>query len=326
MNYIKKLFILCVLLFLCGCENKKEITIQGYIEGTYTYVSSGVSGKLLQLMFYKGSYVKPNQLLFKLDPEPETSQLIQAEQKLAQSQQVLEDIQKGARDTIIKGLVAQRQQVVADLDYSQKLLIRYQTLYKQSVLDKNSLDKAASDNDANKERLKQLDANIAEAKLGGRENLIKAEEANVIGSAALVKASQWAVEQKTIYSPVDARVFDNSYEVGEFVEPGQPVYVLLPRNAIKVIFFVPEQYLSLMHIGKNISFSCDSCSQKYITAISFISPNAEYTPPVIFSKDSRDKLVYRIEALIKPEVSDKFNVGQPVDVQVSLIDESAKTK
>lgn len=315
---MRKFFLLGILLLLCGCQENKQITLQGYIEGTYTYVSSGVSGKLLELIFNKGDYVKQNQLLFKLDPEPETSELLQSEQKLAQSKQILADIQKGQRQTVINGLVAQRSQILASLDYSQKLLTRYKILYKQGVLEKNTLDQATSDFEENQQKLKQLDANIAEAKLGGRENVIQAEEANVASNIAQVKAMSWSVAQKTIYSPIDARVFDNLYEVGEFVEPGKPVYVLLPRTKIKVIFFVPEQYLSLMHIGKNIGFECDSCKQKYTTAITFISPTAEYTPPVIFSKDSRDKLVYRIEALLAPEIADKFNIGQPVDVYVNV--------
>jgi HlyD family secretion protein len=317
-NLIKILISVAALLLLYSCGKNNQITLQGYIDATYTYVSSGVSGKLLTLYVNKGDHIQENQLLFKLDPEPETSQLEQAKNKLSQSEQVLSDLQKGQRDTVISGLLAARLQVMANLDFARKTLDRYQALYKSGVLDKNSLDKATSDFNEADQKMKESEAHIEEARLGARENLIKAQQAVVASNMAEVKATSWSVSQKTIYSPINARVFDNLYEVGEFVEPGSPVYVLLPRTKIKVIFFVPESYLSYMKAGKIISFSCDSCKQKYPVAISFISPAAEYTPPVIFSKDSRDKLVYRIEALLSPEISDQFNVGQPVDVYITL--------
>ncbi len=91
-------------------------------------------------------------------------------------------------------------QVAANLEYSRKLLTRYELLYQQRVLDKNSLDKAKSDNDDNEQRLKQLDANIAEAKTRARENVIRAEVANVARNVAEVKASKWLWNKKKIYS------------------------------------------------------------------------------------------------------------------------------
>ena len=309
---------LITLLLLVGC-NKNGNVYQGYIEGKYTYVASSVAGNLVQLLVARGDQVKPGQTLFILDPEPESSKLKQAERRLNEAQQIFANLQKGQRSTIIAALNAQKTQAEAALDFAQKTLKRDETLRRQLVLDQATLDQARSTYKQCLDKVKEIDANLAEAKLGARENLIAAQNAVIEALTAAVREARWELEQKTVSAQVTAQVFDTLYEPNEFVAAGHPVVSLLPPDKMKVVFFVPEQIISKLHVGENIVFDCDSCAANYPTNISFISPDAEYTPPVIYSESSRDKLVYRIEANLKPEIAVNVHPGQPVDVGLKAV-------
>jgi HlyD family secretion protein len=305
--------------FISGCNNHNNATFQGYVEGKYTYVSSAVSGHLQELYVEKGNVIKKSQLLFKLDPEPENSQLQMAKQNLAHDEQILEDSLKGGRETIIKAIEAKRAQIIAETDLNKKTLDRYQNLYKTRTIDKASLDDAVTTYQTSIEKLKEVDANLAEAKMGARENVIAAQKALVESDIAAVNKAEWTLTQKTVYAqPNESFVFDTLHEKGEFIPAGEAVIVLLPRETFKVIFFIPQHTLSQVHMDEKIHFTCDACHATYEANISFIAPDPEYTPPVIFSKETRDKLVYRIEAKIVPEAITKINVGQPVDVKIAV--------
>jgi len=298
---------------LIGCTPSEE-AFQGYIEGDYAYIASAISGNLTQRLVNRGDEVIGNQPLFVLDPEPETAKLNQAKFQLARANQQLFDLQKGARTTVIANIEAQLKQAQASLFFTKKTFERYDALYQAAAIGKADFDKAKSEYDQNLQKVKEVSANLAEAKLGARKNLIKAQKAAVDAAKASVRQAKWALLQKSVRSPAKAQVFDTLYEPGEFVSAGQPVVVLLPPENIKVVFFVPEKVVSTINVGKDIIIDCDSCKNSYKAKINFISPNAEYTPPVIFSQESRDKLVYRVEAKPSLSVAEKFHPGQPVDV------------
>jgi HlyD family secretion protein len=313
MKFKKNIFLLFFILLITSCTHKSTV-VQGYIEGRYTYLASAISGQLDQLTVSRGVTVTTNQLIFVLDQQPETDQLKQAQKNLAQAEQTLIDLQKGQRQTIIDQIIAQRAQAMATLTLDKKILIRYKKLYTKGAIDKQSVDTAQSNYDRDVKKIKELEANLAEAKLGARENQIKAQQETVAAAKADVKQATWALEQKTMVAPIAGTVFDTYYRVGEFVPANQPVVSLIAPQNIKLVFFVPEPLLSSIALGQTIQFTCDSCKEKTPATISFISQDAEYTPPVIYSKDSRDKLVYRVEAKIAPDIAVRFHTGQPVDV------------
>jgi HlyD family secretion protein len=314
LTFFLKLLIYITILWTCFSCSKHQTIIQGYIEGKYTYITGNISGTLDQLFVDRGTPVKTGQILFILDQEPETSALKAAEQKLVQSTQTLQDMEKGSRANVIKALEAQKVQAIANLDFTKKTLDRYHEMIKYGAIDKSAVDRIDSEYLNNKKKVEQMSANLEEAKLGARENAILAQKALVESNTAEVKKATWALEQKTKRSPIDAMVFDTLFKVGETVNSGQPVVSLLAAKNIKLIFFIPEKQLSRIALGNKINFTCDSCNKLSTAVIDFISPEAEYTPPVIYSESSRDKLVYRVEAKLPPESAFAFHPGQPVQV------------
>ncbi len=111
-------------------------------------------------------------------------------------------------------------------------------------------------------------------------------------------------------------IFDTLYREGEWAAAGHPVVVLLPPRNIKVRAFVPENLVGSIHSGDTVRVTLDGTSSPIIGKVSFISPQAEYTPPVIYSRESRGKLVFMIEAVFDPKTSASLHPGQPVDVQL----------
>jgi HlyD family secretion protein len=314
MKILKLILLFLIFASLCACMQENEL--QGYIEGKYTYISPVIAGKLDQIYVTRGDQVKMGDKLFVLDQEPETSQLIQAQHKLQQAEHTLNDLKTGQRQTIIEELTAQREQTLATLKLDAVTLNRYKALLQQGYITKQSVDTAQSNYDRDIKLLKQNEAALAEGKLGAREDQIKAQESLVKEATAEIAQAQWALSQKTVYAPTTGQIFDTYYRLGEFVAASQPVVSMLAPKDVKLIFFVPEQLLSKIKIGESVKFNCDSCKSAYPATIDFISSEAEYTPPVIYSRASRDKLVYRIEATVIADVASQVHAGQPVDVTI----------
>jgi HlyD family secretion protein len=130
-----------------------------------------------------------------------------------------------------------------------------------------------------------------------------------------VAQAEWNFNQKRQAVPAAGLVYDTLFRQGEWVAAGKPVVVLLPPQNIKVRAFVPETQVGSIHYGDMTRVTVDGVPNPFIGKVSYISPHAEYTPPVIYSRESRAKLVFMIESVFDPEVSAGLHPGQPVDVE-----------
>lgn len=309
------LSLLLVILLLTGCDENLSV-FQGYIEGRYSYLASAVAGRLNELAVARGAAVKTNQVLYALDAEPEQAKLQQAIKQNQADILQLENLKTAQRSTIIAGITAQREQAIANMKLAEKNYQRYQQLLTKHAIDKATFDAAQANYDAAVQRVAEVKANLAEAKQGSRAQLIAAQEAVVAASTAVVKQAEWAVGQKVVRAPRDGTIVNTFYLVGEFIPAGQPVISFLAPQDITLIFYVSPKVLPQIKHGAKIMFKCDGSSERYQATISFIASEAEYTPPVIFSKDTRDKLVFRIEAVPVFKAGVQFHPGQPIDVYV----------
>ncbi len=133
-----------------------------------------------------------------------------------------------------------------------------------------------------------------------------------------VAQAEWDLSQKRQTAPQAGLIFDTLYREGEWVAAGRPVVALLPPQNIKVRAFVPETQIGAIHINDNVRVFVDGVREPFVGKVSFISPRAEYTPPVIYSRESRSKLVFMIEAVFDPKTAANLHPGQPVDVEFGL--------
>jgi HlyD family secretion protein len=302
---------------LAGCSPNSTGSFQGYVEGEYVYVAAPLAGALTSLTVARGDTVKKGQLLFELERQSEAAALAQAEKNLAQAEAQQTDLTKGARPTEVDSLTAQLERAQANLKLSTTELARREKLDVGDVVSKEELDQARAQNEANQAQVSQLAAELATAKLGGREDAIRAAQAAVESQRAARDKAQWAFDQKQQFAPADAQVHDTLYRQGEFVAAGNPVVALLPPENLKVRFFVPQEMLPQIKTGEAVSIHCDGAAREFKAVINYISTQAEYTPPVIYSRETRAELVFMIEAKISAADAADVRPGQPADVRLN---------
>lgn len=297
-----------------ACSPSGERPIQGYIEGEYVRVAAPFAGALTQLSVARGDQVKAGAPLFALERENEVALRRQAEQQLQGAQARLENLRTGKRPPEVETVAEQLRQAMATRDLAVANLDRLQKLYASGFVSAAALDDARTQVKRDTAAVAQLQASVATAKLPARTDEIRAAEADARAAREALAQADWRLGQRAIASPVNGRVNDTYYVAGDWVPAGIPVASLLPPANVKVRFFVPEPAVGRIKPGQTIRFSCDGCGQPMNATIAFISDRAEFTPPVLYSRDNRAKLVFLVEAKPAPEVAVRLNPGQPVDV------------
>jgi HlyD family secretion protein len=303
--------LLCLLPALAQAE---PLRLQGYVEGEYVRIGSTAAGTLAQIMVKEGDRVALGAPLFALDTVIERAARDQARAELERAEAQLADLGKGRRPDELRAIAEQKAQAEAALRLSEVTLKRQDVLAKADFASRARLDEARAALQRDRAQVRRLEAEYRTASAGARPDEILAQEA-LVGQKRLelVKADRRLADLAPS-APAEALVEKVYYRVGEFVPAGQPVVSLLPPGNVKLVFFLPEPRLGGIRAGDTVTYGCDRCLAGD-ARVSFIATQAEYTPPVIYSVESRDKLVFRVEARggAAPLV---LNPGQPVDVVV----------
>jgi HlyD family secretion protein len=296
---------------LAGCEQQPTGVVSGYAEGEYVYVAAPEGGWVTGVPVKRGMQVKVGDLLFTLDAEAQTAQREQAAAQLAQAQSQLANAQKGLRSDEIAALQASLGQAKANLQLAEADLVRAQDLRTRGFVAQSILDAKQAQRDVAAQQVKQIESNIAQGRKGARPDEIAAAQANVGAAQAALERADYMLSQRRIASKVAARVEDTLRRAGEYAAPGSAVVQLLPPQNVKVRFFVPEQLRAKLAVGTAVAMRCDGCPSNLTARVTFIASDAEFTPPVIYSVGSREKLVWMVEAVPEGAV---LSPGQPVDV------------
>lgn len=304
-----------IMMIMNGCDRYKKEKMQGYIDAKLFYASSLKSGELIVRSFYRGDKVQKGDILFELEEEPEKSALELGKENIVENKARLEDLKKGQRPSEIEAIEARIEQAEARHKLAALMWRRQQDLYEKQSIDKATVDAAKRELDESTALQEELKANLETAKLGSRIDLITAAQAQLEASEADLERLQWEYDQKIVKSPVNGTVFDYYYKVGENVPANKPVISILYPEEVKAIFYVSEPELSQLQLGQKIKILCDGCKDDLIGTITFISPVAEYTPPVIYSVDRRSELVFRVEASFDPKEVSTMHMGLPIEVQ-----------
>jgi HlyD family secretion protein len=302
---------LCVAALLGGCSEQPAGVVSGYAEGEYVYVAAPDGGWVTGVPVKRGMQVKTGDLLFTLDADAQTAQREQAAAQLAQAQSQLANAEKGLRPDEIAALQASLGQAKANLQLAEADLTRAKDLRTRGFVAQSVLDAKQAQRDVAAQQVKQIESNLALGRKGARPDEIAAARANVDAAKAAVERADYALSQRRIVSKVAARVEDTLRRAGEYAAPGAAVVQLLPPQNVKVRFFVPEQLRAKLSVGTQVAMRCDGCPANLKARVTFVSSDAEFTPPVIYSVGSREKLVWMVEAVPEGAV---LSPGQPVDV------------
>jgi HlyD family secretion protein len=284
--------------------SKRERTLSGYIEGENLYLAAPVAGTVETVSAIEGQRVAAGQRLFQIEPATLTAQGQQAAANVA------------AARTQISSAEAQAQQAEADVSAASADAekARQDLARLLSVKRADSAAVAGKDIDAARAALNSANARVAAA-----QKTAQARRAQVVTSRAQAEEAQGGAREVAIRvgqlspaAPWPARVEDVFFQAGEWVNANQAVVSLIPDNKVKVRFFVPEEQVARYRPGRQVRFSCDSCGGELTAIIRYVSPRPEFTPPIIYSRDSRDRLVFMVEA--HPARPANLQPGLPVDV------------
>ncbi|MEM5343440.1 HlyD family secretion protein [Paraburkholderia azotifigens] len=299
---------------LGACSQHAANTWQGYVEGEFVYLGSSQSGKLTQLQVARGDQVTADAPVFALESVDETAALQQAQQQLAAARAQLADIQTGKRPPEVDVTKAQLAQAIANARKATLQLTRDEAQYRVGGIPKGQLDDTRAAADAANAQVRELTHEVQVARLPGRSQQLLAQSAQVEAAQAAVAQAQWKLDQKRVNAPAKGRIYDTLYRVGEWVQAGSPVVQMLPPQNVKVRFFVPETVVGSLAPGRALTIHCDGCASAVNAKITYVSSSAEYTPPVIYSNESRAKLVFMVEAHPSADDAPRLHPGQPVSV------------
>jgi len=315
MFIFSRAFSLLSIVFLCSCISKSQNAIHGYVESDPILISAPASGNINYMHVRRGDTVSRGTLLFSLDDENEIAASQQAQAMVKQAAAQEEDLNTGKREVEIQGLQAAHKAAEAAYIRAEKDLKRQSELVKDGFVSDGTLDAFVAQRDTSKENLTLAQTQIENGRLKARDGQRKSAHAVTDANIAQLKQKKWALDQKKIISPVDGFVKDIYYQVGEYVSPGSPILSLEGVNSYKIKFYVPEEYRSQIKIGGKVKFSCSGCVGDFSAKIVFLAKDAEFTPPVIFSKDMRAKLVWLVEAVPRNNSGELIILpGQVVDI------------
>lgn len=289
---------------------RHERTLSGYVEGEPLYLAAPVAGSVTSMRVARGDRVALGQALFVVDPRQVEAQAAQAAAEAAAAQAQADDARKGQRPVELAVYEANVRAAEARARDAVQVLRRIEPLARKGVYAPARLDDARATAQSAQAELAAARRQRDAAALGSREDQIRAadfraREAQAAHVAAVARAGEVAPK-----APSAGRIEEVFFQAGEWAPANQPILSLLPDDRVKLRFFVPETEVSAYRPGGVIQFACDGCAEDLRARITYVSPRPEFTPPVIYSRDARDRLVYLVEAL--PGVL--LNPGQPVDV------------
>ncbi|MDQ8755617.1 HlyD family efflux transporter periplasmic adaptor subunit [Sphingosinicella sp. LHD-64] len=288
-------------------------TLSGYIEGETLYLSAAVPGTVTRLGVRRGQRVDGGARLFQVEPDQQAAQADQATAELAAARAQAEDARRGQRPPEIAVLEADRNAAEASVRETRIALNRAQELVRRGIYARVRLDEARA---AYQNAAAQLDAarqRIEVAELGQREDQIRAADARVAQAQGRVTETSARLATLSPIAPSAGRIEDVFFQRGEWVAANQAVIALIPDDRVFVRFFVPETEVAAYRPGRQVHFSCDGCATNLAATISYVSPRPEFTPPVIYSREARDRLVFMVEA--RPANGAALIPGLPVDVE-----------
>ena len=292
---------------------------QGYADADFVKVGPTQSGLLTAVAVARGDTVAAGALLFTQDETEDRAARDQAASQLDQAEKQLANLRQGAKPTEITQAEANLADANATMVRMTSDLARGEAQLPAGGVSKQNVDQLRADHLSAQAKVEGMRAALAQARAPmGREGEIQAQSATVAAARSALEMAEWRLAQRRVAAPATGRVADVLARPGETMTAGEAVVSLLPAGNIFVRFFVPESALSTIHRDDPVALVCDACAAGLTATISFIAPQAEYTPPLIYSESSKSKLVFMVEARPRPDQAAGLNPGQPIVVRPRL--------
>ncbi len=287
-------------------------TLSGYVEGEALYPASPVAGRLVRLGVQRGDNVTAGATLFSVDPAQIAAQRDEAASQVLANKALARGAATGQRPAELAQIRADLSAAQAVLVEAEKAYARVVPLFDAGAASKASVDSALASRDRARGQVAAIERRLQVAQLGQRDEQVTNARQRVVQSEANLSALEARLSDLSPVAPSDGRIEDVFFQEGEWVPANTPVLSLLPADRVRLRFFVPQADVAKYAIGTEIGFSCDGCAAGLKAKISYVSPRPEFTPPVIYSREARDRMVFLVEA--QPAKGAGLTPGLPIDV------------
>lgn len=309
--------LLTLAILTAGCSDRTPGAFPGYAEAEYVRLAAPIAGTLARLYLKSGDKALRDAPAFVLEQESERAARVEAASRVERAQAQLSNLKKGRRPDEVAAVQAQLAQANAASSLSAADLARQTQLVSSRFISPARLDEARAAVARDRARVAELQAQLRVARLGARSDEIEAAEQDMKAAQAQLAQAEWKLAQKSQRVPVDAEVVDVLYREGEWVPAGSPVVSLLPPQNIKARFFVAEPVLGTLRMDQDVLLQCDGCGAAIPAKITFIAREAEFTSPLIYSKENRATLVFMIEARPSLANARRLHPGQPLEIRLA---------
>ena len=299
---------------LSACSGGGSGNYQGYVEGEFVHVGSGVAGRLERLLVERGQNVAAGAPLYELESSQEAALVRQATEALAAAEAALADLGTGRRTAEVDVVRAQLAQARAAETQSAADLARDTAQLEAGGIARMQLEASRAKHDIDAARVRELESQLEVAELSARPAQIRGQTSQVEAARAAMDQARWRLEQLRPLAPAAGVIVDTLYREGEWIPAGSPIVRMLPPANVKVRFFVPQAELSRLPVGAGVTIRCDGCAATVAATVSYVATEPEFTPPIIYSNENRSKLVFMLEAQPVESQREVLRPGQPVEV------------
>ncbi len=302
-----------ILLQACN-SGVPDALLTGYVEAELIHVAASSAGRIASLSGKEGDEVAAGDIMFVLEQTRELAARDEAKNRLKQAEAQLQDLATGARDAEIRTIEAQLREAQANFRLADTERRRIQKLVEQEVLSEARRDEADATYNSTAARVEALEQSVKVARLAGRSAVRDAAAASRDAAASALEQAEWYLSERTVRAGVSGRIEEIFYREGEYVNQGEPVLAIFSPERLKIRFFVTQTQLPQIGTGDIVTVFADGLKVPVNATITHIAREAEFTPPVIYSASSREKLVFLVEA--RPIDGVSLRPGLPVDVQL----------
>ncbi len=310
------LLVLSIGAILPACLPEKRPVLPGYVEGEFVTLAPEVSGLIVEIFVREGQHIQDGQRLAKLDPTAAGFRMKQAQARIAEARALLSNLKKGGQPEEIHSLEAIVSAAGAEFLQAENDLERTSELFRRGVISEARYKTAMANMDRASAVLEEARAKLELALSPSRADLIEAQRQRVIAAEAELALTEWGLDRHSLVAPVAGTVETLIRHPGEQAGPQAPILTLLPDGAVRVIFFATEVERTRLVEGGRVPVVCEGCPEDLSARISSVATSPEFTPPVIFSEQRRQKLSFRVEAIPEGD-RNRLMPGQIVSVRLS---------
>ncbi|MBC7349824.1 MAG: efflux RND transporter periplasmic adaptor subunit [Candidatus Aminicenantes bacterium] len=308
-----------ILILTPGCQKAAEnnlIRATGTVESRTARISPRVSGRVLQVLVEEGQAVKPGQLLLELDHEYLDLQLRQAEAAVATARAQLELLRKGARSEDISQAEQQLKQAEVNLEQARNDAGRFRRLYEQGSITQRQKEEAETRLALAEAQHHQAQEALKKMKSLARPEEIEAAEARLRQAEAAVDLLKKNIEDSKVMSPVEGVVTEKAVEPGELVNPGTTLVTISSLDPVYLWVYVTAKELGRVRLGGATEVTIDSFPGKIFEGrVVYLSPEAEFTPKNIQTREDRVKLVFAVKIEL-PNPEGQLKPGLPAEAVI----------